>query len=106
MNKADVTQAISHIFDLCHSKAQSCISGKELANHADICVRMADHYEAEATTFGRGVPKALRVELMTSIQTLRDKAIEFASPEAQQSRDNYRQQLQQTARDKQSATRH
>ena len=98
MNKAAVEQAINHISDLCNSKAQACISGKELAYHAEVCVRMADSYEQEAQSFGRGVPKALRAELIDSIAMLRERATEFASEEAQARKDDYTTMLRNKQR--------
>lgn len=100
MNKSSVNEAINHINDLCNSKAQACSSGQELGYHAEICFRMADHYEEESKNCGRGVPKALREQLSEKITVLRTRAKEFASPDAQSSRDNYSKKLKAIAANK------
>lgn len=98
MNKARVQRAINHIEDMMSSKAQQCASGQELAYHAKCCITVADNYEAETKSFGRGVPKALRAELVSLIAKLRDKAAEFASEDAQAARDEHTTHLRQISR--------
>ena len=87
MNKKQVEHAIDRIQGLMNR--HGCGTGEELAYHADTCLMAAKNYEEESKEFGRGVPKALRAELLGKIEELKEKAAFFATKEAQDDIDNY-----------------